>query len=65
MINNKVGVVNARPDAIQPLQQASLNLLFEQLSEDNMENTAAFSSSQGLNKDAVSKQNSSAMIKQL
>ena len=70
-MNNKVGgLVNVtRPDAIQPLQQASLNpFVFQtiKLLEDNMENTTSISSlSQGLNKDAVSKQNSSAMIEQL
>ena len=71
LMNNKVGgLVNVtRPDAIQPLQQASLNpFVFQtiKLLEDNMENTTSISSlSQGLNKDAVSKQNSSAMIEQL
>ena len=71
LMNNKVGgLVNVtRPDAIQPLPQASLNpFVFQTLNvlQDNLENTTGVSSlSQGLNKDAVSKQNSAAMVEQL
>jgi hypothetical protein len=69
--NNKIGgLVNVtRADAIAPLPQASLNpFVFQtlQLLEDDAEDTSGISSlSKGLNKDAVSKQNSGAMIEQL
>ena len=71
LMTNKIGgLVNVtRPDAIQPLPQASLNpFVFQTLNvlQDNLENTTGVSSlSQGLNKDAVSKQNSAAMVEQL
>ncbi len=71
LIDNRVGgVVNVtRPDAISPLVQAPLNpFVFQTLNvlQDKMESTTGVSSlSQGLNKDAVSKQNSAAMVEQL
>lgn len=71
MIENRVGgLVNVtRPDGIMPLQQASLNPFVFQtiqlLDEDKEDTTGVSKLSQGLNKDAVSKQNSQAMIEQL
>ena len=71
LMNNKVGgIVNTtRPDAIQPLPQAALNpFVFQTLNllDEELEDTSGISRlSQGLNKDAVSKQNSAAMVEQL
>ncbi len=71
LISNKVGgIVNTtRPDAISPMPQASLNpFVFQtiQLLDEDLENNTGVSKlSQGLNKDAISKQNSAAMVEQL
>ena len=71
LIDNRVGgIVNVtRPDAISPMQQAPLNPFIFQtiqmLDEDKEENTGVSRLSQGLNKDAISKQNSAAMVEQL
>lgn len=71
LIDNRVGgLVNvSRPDAISPMPQAPLNPFIFQtikmLDEDKEENTGVSKLSQGLNKDAISKQNSAAMVEQL
>jgi len=71
LISNRVGgLVNvSRPDAIAPMPQASLNpFIFQTINmlDDDKEDTSSVSRlSQGLNKDAVSKQNSAAMVEQL
>ena len=71
LIDNRVGgLVNVtRPDAIAPIPQAPLNpFIFQTLQElqDNLEeNTGVSSLSTGMNKDAVSKQNSAALVEQL
>lgn len=71
LLDNRIGgVVNVtRPDGIMPLAQASLNpFVFQtiQLLDEDKEDTTGISKlSQGLNKDAISKQNSSAMVEQL
>jgi len=71
LIDNRVGgIVNVtRPDAIAPMAQASLNpYVFQTLSmlNEEKEDTSGVSKiSQGLNKDAISKQNSAAMVEQL
>ena len=71
MLENRVGgLVNVtRPDGIMPLQQSSLNPFVFQtiqlLDEDKEDTTGVSKLSQGLNKDAVSKQNSGAMVEQL
>lgn len=71
LLDNRIGgVVNVtRPDGISPLMQASLNpFVFQtiQLLDEDKEDTTGISKlSQGLNKDAVSKQNSGAMVEQL
>lgn len=71
LIDNRVGgIVNTtRPDAISPMPQASLNpFVFQtiQLLDEDLENNTGVSKlSQGLNKDAISKQNSAAMVEQL
>ena len=71
LIDNRVGgVVNvSRPDAINPMPQAPLNpFIFQtiQMLDDDKEDTTGVSRlSQGLNKDAISKQNSAAMVEQL
>jgi hypothetical protein len=71
LIDNRVGgLVNVtRPDAIQPMPQAPLNPFIFQtikmLDEDKEDTSGVSRLSQGTNKDAVSKQNSSAMIEQL
>ena len=71
LIDNRVGgIVNvSRPDAISPMLQAPLNpFVFQtlnQLDENAEDLTGTSRLSMGLNKDAVSKQNSSAMIEQL
>ena len=71
LIDNRVGgIVNVtRPDAISPMPQASLNpFIFQtiQMLDEDKEDTSGVSRlSQGLNKDAISKQNSAAMVEQL
>ena len=71
LLDNRLGgIVNTtRPDAVLPLPQASLNPFVYQtleLVKANTEETTGISSlSQGLNKDAVSKQNSAAMVENL
>jgi hypothetical protein len=71
LIDNRVGgLVNvSRPDAISPMPQAPLNPFVFQtldaLSEDQEQNTGISSLNTGLNKDAVSKQNSAALVEQL
>ena len=71
LISNRVGgLVNvSRPDAIAPMPQANLNpFIFQTIGmlDDDKEDTSSISRlSQGLNKDAVSKQNSAAMVEQL
>lgn len=68
LLDNRLGgMVNInRPDAITPMPQAPLNpFVFEILGmvkENREETTGITSLSQGLNKDAVSKQNSEALI---
>lgn len=71
LLDNRVGgIVNvSRPDAINPMPQAPLNPFIFQtikmLDEDKEDTTGISRLSQGLNKDAVSKQNSAAMVEQL
>lgn len=71
LIDNRVGgIVNVtRPDAISPMPQAPLNpFIFQTIKmlDDDKEETSGVSRlSQGLNKDAISKQNSAAMVEQL
>jgi len=71
LIDNRVGgIVNVtRPDAINAMPQASLNpyvfQTIQMLDEDKEDTSGVSRLSQGLNKDAVSKQNSAAMIEQL
>lgn len=71
IIENRVGgLVNVtRPDAVSPFPQAGLNPFVFQtiqlLDEDKEEATGVSRLSQGLNKDAVSKQNSSALVENL
>lgn len=71
LLDNRVGgIVNvSRPDAISAMPQAPLNPFIFQtlglLDEDRENNTGVSSLSQGLNKDAVSKQNSAALVEQL
>jgi len=71
LISNRVGgLVNvSRPDAISAMPQANLNpFIFQTIGmlDDDKEDTSSISRlSQGLNKDAVSKQNSAAMVEQL
>ncbi len=71
LIDNRVGgIVNTtRPDAISPMLQAPLNPFIFQtiqmLDEDKEDTTGVSKLSQGLNKDALSKQNSAAMVEQL
>lgn len=71
LIDSRIGgLVNvSRPDAVSALPQAPLNpFIFQTLKllEEDMEDTTGVSQlSKGLNKDAVSKQNSAAMIEQL
>ena len=71
LIDNRVGgLVNVtRPDAIFPLPQAGLNpyvfTTIQMLDEDKEDSTGVSRLSQGLNKDAVSKQNSDAMVERL
>lgn len=71
LLENRVGgLVNVtRPDGIAPLPQSGLNPFVFQtiqlLDEDKEEVTGVSKLSQGLNKDAVSKQNSQAMVENL
>ena len=71
LIDGRVGgIVNvSRPDAISPMPQASLNPFVVQtlqlLEEDKEDNTGVSRLSQGLNKDAVSQQNSQALVETL
>ena len=71
LIDNRVGgIVNVtRPDAIMPMPQAPLNpFIFQTIKmlDDDKEETSGISRlSQGLNKDAISQQNSAAMVEQL
>ena len=71
LIDNRVGgIVNVtRPDAISPMPQEALNPFIFQtiqmLDEDKEDTTGVSRLSQGLNKDAISKQNSAAMVEQL
>ena len=71
LIDNRVGgIVNvSRADAIAPMMQAPLNpFIFntiQMLDEDKEDTTGVSKMSQGLNKDAISKQNSAAMVEQL
>lgn len=71
LIDNRVGgIVNvSRPDAVTPMPQAPLNPFIFQtiqmLDEDKEDTTGVSRLSQGLNKDAISKQNSAAMVEQL
>lgn len=71
LIENRIGgLVNVtRPDGITPLAQPSLNPFVFQtiqlLDDDKEEATGVSRLSQGLNKDAVSKQNSQALVENL
>ena len=71
LIDNRLGgIVNTtRPEAISPMLQAPLNPFIFQtikmLDEDMEDTTGVSKMSQGLNKDAISKQNSAAMVEQL
>ena len=71
LIDNRVGgLVNVtRPDAIAPMPQAPLNpFIFQtlkELQENAEENSGISSLTTGMNKDAVSKQNSAALVEQL
>lgn len=71
LIEQRVGgmVTMNRPDAIAPLDQAPLNPYVFQLSqalgEDKEHVTGISALSQGLNKDAISKQNSADMVQQM
>lgn len=68
MLDNRLGgLVNVkRPDSVLPLPQATLNpFVFEalhMLQEDKEQSTGISSLSQGLNKDAISKQNSQGLV---
>ena len=71
MLENRIGgIVNVtRPDGIFPYPQSSLNpFVFETiklLDEDKEDTTGVSKLSQGLNKDAISSQNSQGMVEQL
>lgn len=71
LLDNRVGgLVNmTRPDGVFPLPQAPLNPFIFQtiamLDEDKEDTTGVSRLSQGLNKDAISKQNSQGMVEQL
>jgi hypothetical protein len=71
LMENRVGgIVNVtRPDAVSPLPQTGLNPFVFQtvqlLDEDKEESTGISKLSSGLNKDAISKQNSADMVGQL
>lgn len=71
MLDNRLGgLVNiTRPDAVNPLMQSALNPFvyqtLEMLKVANEETTGVSALSQGLNKDAISKQNSQGMVNDL
>jgi hypothetical protein len=71
MIENRLGgLVNmTRPDALQPIAQQNLNPFvfqtIEMLKQNKEESTGISSLSQGLNKDAISTQNSAALVDNL
>jgi hypothetical protein len=71
LLENRLGgIVNvSRPDGLAPLPQSGLNPFVFQtiqlLDEDKEEATGVSKLSQGMNKDAVSKQNSQAMVESL
>jgi hypothetical protein len=71
LADNRIGgIVNTtRVDAISPMPQGAMNPFVFQtiqlLDEDVENNTGVSKLSQGLNKDAISKQNSAAMVEQL
>jgi hypothetical protein len=71
LIENRFGgIVNVtRPDGIMPMQQATLNPFVFQtiqlLDEDKEEVTGVSKLSTGLNKDAISKQNSAGLVENL
>jgi len=71
MLDNRLGgLVNiTRPDAVKPLEQANLNPFvyqtLEMLKANKEETTGTSSLSQGLNKDAISKQNSQGLVADL
>jgi hypothetical protein len=71
LMENRVGgIINVtRPDAVLPLPQTGLNpFVFQSiqlLDEDKEESTGISKLSQGLNKDAISKQNSGDMVGQM
>jgi len=71
LLDNRLGglVNTTRPDAILPLPQAQLNQFvfptIEMLDKDREESTGISSLSQGLNKDAVSTQNSQGLVENL
>jgi len=71
LLDNRLGgIVNVtRPDAVTPIQYANLNPFVFQtlglLQQQNEETTGISSLSQGLNKDAVSNQNSQGMVNDL
>lgn len=71
MLDNRLGgIVNVtRPDSVLPLQYQSLNpFVFEtlgMLKEDKEQSTGISSLSQGLNKDAISKQNAQGLVDNL
>lgn len=71
MLDNRLGgLVNiTRPDAVSPLMQSALNPFvyqtLEMLKGANEETTGVSALSQGLNKDAISKQNSQGMVNDL
>jgi hypothetical protein len=71
LLDNRLGgIVNVtRPDAVTPLAQAPLNQFvfptIEMLDKDREETTGISSLSQGLNKDAISSQNSQGLVDQM
>lgn len=71
LLDNRLGgIVNiSKPDAITPLPQAQLNPFvyqtLELIKQNNEETTGISSLSQGLNKDAISNQNSQGLVNDL
>ena len=71
MLENRLGgIVNvSRPDSVAALQYPNLNPfvfnVLERMKENKEQSTGISSLSQGLNKDAISKQNSNAMVDNL
>ena len=68
--NRNGGLINVtRPDGVVPMQQASMNpFVFQtiQLLDEDLENNSGVSKlSQGISKDAISKQNSAQLVEQL